>query len=322
MPKVDLIALPQFFSSTYAFGNVYGVSRTTSHELAHNIFGNLVIIQWWDMISQFPECKFSARSKATARPDVEGSQLGQEFLQRPVPLEGGRGVTVMEPTVRRVDRALDGLGYDGVEVDGFVRGFGHFEYERPVGSFIFRGGICRLPIGASQGSQPHAVGRFIVRGEIGEDRGTVEGRVVFGEVEPAFLVGAVLVTPADPDPDDVGGRERQRPARLDQIRIADGGDQLVDRHRRNEHLVLHGRPVPEDHPLPPGVDPDHLRVEPEPLPRDRPGHGLPDASRSSAGGEPELRVRTPIPGDFIFHHVGADQLEVRGGNAFTQPFAK
>ncbi|CAG0897985.1 unnamed protein product [Darwinula stevensoni] len=70
MPKMDLLALPQSGAGAMEhwglvtfredfllvdvdaedFTRVFEVNAVTSHELAHNFFGNLVTLQWWDLI--------------------------------------------------------------------------------------------------------------------------------------------------------------------------------------------------------------------------------------------------------------------------------
>ena len=49
------------------------------------------------------------------------------------------------------------------------------------------------------------VGGLVVGGVVGEDGGAVEGAVVFGEVEPAFIANSFGPLAADTDANNVSG---------------------------------------------------------------------------------------------------------------------
>lgn len=145
----------------------------------------------------------SPATETPARVDVvfvlEG---GEELLEDAFALEGGGWVPVVEAAVVRADDLVRGLEHRGGEeacdavfedggfLDGFEAGFGDFEHDRPVRSFLRFGGFGLGAIGELlRGELGGGLG-LVVGGVVREDGGAVERAVVFGEVEPAFVADA------------------------------------------------------------------------------------------------------------------------------------
>ena len=140
---------------------------------------------------------------------VEG---GEEGFERAFALEGRGGVAVVEAAVVGGDdliggaehfggdETLDAVGEEVFVVDGLHGGFGNFEHDGPVGTFLGLG-LCGLFTGGElERGELLGVGGLVVWGVVGEDGSAVEGAVVFGEVEPAFVADAFGARPRTPTP--------------------------------------------------------------------------------------------------------------------------
>lgn len=79
---------------------------------------------------------------------------------------------------------------------------------------------------------------MVIGGVVGKDGGAVEGAIVFGEVEPAFITDAFGALAADADADDVGGAVEEVFGEGDEGLVAHFLDEGVDGHCVDEFLVL------------------------------------------------------------------------------------
>ncbi len=154
-------------------------------------------------------------AEAAAGVDVEVLQLGQELLENAFALESRGRVTVIEAAVVGGDNLVGWAEHFGVEepfdavaehvvvVDRLHAGFGNLEHDGPVGAFLRGGGRGRGAVGELHGRKLLGGWRLIVRRVIREYGGAVEGAVVFGEIEPAFIANALGTLAADANADDV-----------------------------------------------------------------------------------------------------------------------
>ena len=247
-------------------------------------------------------------AEPAAREDVLGLQGGEELLEHPLALEGrGRVAVIKAAVVGRddlvgglehggVEEAADGVGEEAGVVDGLEGGFRDFEHDAPVGAFLWgrRGGLGA--VGELEGGEFLGGGRLVVGGVVGEDGGAVEGAVVLGEVEPAFVADAFGPLAADADADDVGGAVEEVFGEGDEGLVAQFLDEGVDGHGVDEFLILDSLAVLEGDDLCVCVDgfdttllAEHLVLL---------GDGLsdrnPDGACASMGREAEGGVGTPI----------------------------
>ena len=145
---------------------------------------------------------------------IEG---GEEGLQHGFAREGWGGVAVVEAAVVGGDdfvggaehfcgdEAFDAVGEKVFVVDGLHGGFGDFEHDGPVGTFLGVGCGGLLAGGEVERGELFGVGGLIVWGVVGEDGGAVEGAVVFWEIEPAFIADTFGALATDTDADNVSG---------------------------------------------------------------------------------------------------------------------
>lgn len=134
-------------------------------------------------------------AEAATRPDVLLLQLRQQLGEGTLALQGWSRVAVVEAAVvggddlvvgpehLGVDETLDGLGQDGLLVDGLQRRLGDLQHDGPVRTLL-RLGVLRLgAVGQLQSGQLLGRVGLVVGGVVGEDGRTVEGAVVLREVE-------------------------------------------------------------------------------------------------------------------------------------------
>lgn len=134
-------------------------------------------------------------AEAATRPDVLLLQLRQQLGEGTLALQGWSRVAVVEAAVvggddlvvgpehLGVDETLDGLGQDGLLVDGLQRRLGDLQHDGPVRTLL-RLGVLRLgAVGQLQSGQLLGRVGLVVGGVVGEDGGPVEGAVILGEVE-------------------------------------------------------------------------------------------------------------------------------------------
>lgn len=137
--------------------------------------------------------------------------------------------------------------------------------------------------------------RAVVRRVVGEDGGAVEGRVVFGEVEPALVTDARGKDATDSDTDNVRRREDElaRDGAEVLCLVDDLGDE-VERGGRDHRAVRDGGAVRKVGNLLVSLDTLDRLVEGEALLRESLGDGLPDTSSTVTGREAESGVGTPV----------------------------
>ena len=78
---------------------------------------------------------------------------------------------------------------------------------------------------------------LVVGGVVGEDGGAVEGAIVLGEVEPAFVANALWANAADADAKDVCGAVEEISSERDKRRVAHLFGERVDSHGADELVI-------------------------------------------------------------------------------------
>lgn len=189
---VDLGALDQSPLSVLAAVDEVGVVEGHLNGTVDNVVGGLDtqhegVVLVADLVAPAAE--------AATGVDTLGLEAGQELGEDTLTLKGGGGVAVVEAAVVGgddlvlrpdhvgVDETLNGLGEEGVVVDGFVGGFGDFQHDGPVWTFLRSGVLGLGAIGKLLGGKLDGWLRLVVGGVVGEDGGAVEWAVVLGEVE-------------------------------------------------------------------------------------------------------------------------------------------
>lgn len=149
----------------------------------------------------------SPAAEASSRVDILGLQLGQEVLQDALTLEGGGRVAVVKAAVvggddlvggldhPGVDQTLDGVSEDVGLVDRLHGRLGDLQHDGPVRALLGLAG--RGPAAVAEGlrGKLHGLIGLVVGGVVGEDRGSVERAVIFGEVELRHVSNGVLGGP-------------------------------------------------------------------------------------------------------------------------------
>ena len=197
-------------------------------------------------------------AEAAAGENIHFFQLGEQFCQHSLALEGRCRVSVVEGSVVCGDyfvlgfyhvgvyQALDTFCEDFLAVDGFHYGFGDFEHDTPIGSLFRFGRAGFAAVGELlRGEFRRGLGLVVGR-VVGEDRGAVEGTVVLGEVEPAFVADSFRTLAADTDADNVGCAVEEAFAEGDEFFVAHGFDEVVDGHGVDEFFVVYGCAVAEE----------------------------------------------------------------------------
>jgi len=274
-------------------------------------------------------------AEAATRPDTLLLQLGQDLGEGTLTLQGGGGVAVVEAAVVGrdnlviglehvgVDQTLDGVGQELVVVDGLHGRLGNLQHDGPVGTLL---SLSTLGLGAiSQldgGKLLRGLG-LVVGGVVGEDGGTVEGAVVFGEVQPALVTDALGAGTTDTNTDNVGGGVEELLGEGHQLLVIHGLGQEVDGHGGDQLRVADGGAVGQGDGLVVGVDLGDLALLAEAgvLLGDGVGHGNPDTTGTVTGGEPEGSIGTPVTGGLVQDDVGGHGLEVGGSDTLTEPSA-
>lgn len=164
-------------------------------------------------------------------------------------------------------------------------------------------------------------GRLVVGGVVGEDGGAVEGAVVLGEVEPAFVADAFRALAADADADDVGGAVEEVFGEGDEGLVAHLLDEGVDGHCVDEFLVLDRLAVLKGDDLCICVDgfDTALLAEHFVLLGDGLSDSNPDGASTAMGRKAEGGVGTPVACCLLKNNILGDGLDIRGRYSLTQP---
>lgn len=134
-------------------------------------------------------------AEAATGVDVLCLQLGQNFGQHTVALDGGCGVAVVELAVvgrndlvvgldqLGVDQSLDGVLQEVLLVHGLHGRLGNLQHDGPVGALLRLARLRLAAVCQVQSWELDVLLGLVVGGVVGEDGGTVEWAVVFGEVQ-------------------------------------------------------------------------------------------------------------------------------------------
>lgn len=274
-------------------------------------------------------------AEAAARVDVQVLQLGQELLEHAFALEGWRWIAVVEAAVvkrddfvgwlehSRVYEALDAVFHEGAVVDGLHRRLGDFEHDGPVWAvgFLVLGGLGA--IGETHRGKQRCFCGLVVRAVVGEDGGAVEGAVVFGEVEPAFVADAFGARAADADANDVRAAEKEFGGEGDEVLVAHFLAERVDSHGVDHLVVFDFGAVGQEGDVRFSVNllDSTMLAEALLVVWDSVGDGNPDASSAVSSWETEGRVWSPVPGSLVEDYVLDRLLDVWSGNSLTEPLA-
>lgn len=273
-------------------------------------------------------------SEAAARVDVvRVLQRGQELLEDALALERRGRVAVVEAAVVgrydlvlgldhvRGDEAGDAVLEDRGFVDGFQAGLGYLEHDGPVGAFLRVGGVGFGAGGELLRGELGGGLRLVVGRVVGEDGGAVEGAVVFGEVEPAFVADPLGAGAANANADDVGGGVEEVFAEGDEVRLVHFLDERVDGHGADEFLVGNGLAVLEGDYFAVGVNGFHGTVRTKL--RLFLGNGVcycnPNAACATVGREAESCVGTPVAGGLLEDDVLGHGLQIWSGDTLAEP---
>lgn len=274
-------------------------------------------------------------TEATTGPDTLLLQLGEDLGEGTLTLQAGGGVTVVEAAVvgrddlvsggehLSVDETLDGLGKELLVVNGLHGRLGNLQHDGPVRTLLGLGARGLRAIGELEGGQLLGGLGLVVGGVVGEDGGTVERRVVLGEVEPALVTDALGALTTDTDTDNVGGGVEELLGEGDELLVAHGLGEEVDSHGGDELGVTNGGAIGEGNGLVVGVNLGDLALltEASVLLGDGVGNTDPDTTSTVAGGETEGSVGTPVTGGLVEDDVGGHGLEVGGSDTLTEPSA-
>lgn len=272
-------------------------------------------------------------AETATRPDALLLKLGQDLGQSALTLQRWGGVAVVEAAVvggdnlvtrtehLGVDQTLDGVGQESVVVDGLHRRLRHFQHDGPVGTLPGLAVLGLRAVRQLDGGQLLRALRLVVGGVVGEDGGPVEGAVVLGEVQPALVTNALRPRATDTHTDNVGGGVEELLGGGDQVGVGHGVGQEVDGHGGDQTLVANSSTIGHFNSLAVGVDLGDLALltEASVLLGDGVGHGNPDTTGTTASGETEGRVGTPVTSGLVQDDVGGDGLEVGGSHTLTKP---
>jgi hypothetical protein len=298
-------------------------------------------------------------AEAATGVDALGLEAGEELGEDTFTLERRGGVAVVEAAVvggddlvfgldhLGVDETLDGIGEEGVVVDGLVGRFGDFQHDGPVWACLGAGILGLGAVGKLLGGELDGRLRLVVGGVVGEDGGAVEWAVVFGEVElfgqgvsidvvvkivssqiswntyPALVSNSLRAFTSDTNTNNVGGGEEQSLAEVDQLLVTHLLDKSVHGHGGDQLVVSDSGAILESNGLVIGVHLADLAVVAEAslLLGDSVCNRNPDSTSSSMCGEAESGIGAPVASSLLEDDVLGDGLEVRGGDTLTQPGA-
>lgn len=190
--RVDLGALDQSPLGVLAAVDEVGVVEGHLNSTVDNVVGGLDtkherVVLVADLVAPAAE--------AAAGVDALLQEAGEELGEDTLTLEGGGWVAVVEAAVvggddlvfwpdhLGVDETLDGVGEEGVVVDGLVGRFGDFQHDGPVWTFLGFGAAGLGAVGNLLGGELDGGLRLVVGRVVGEDGGAVEWAIVLGEVE-------------------------------------------------------------------------------------------------------------------------------------------
>jgi aminopeptidase N len=159
MPKLDMVALPDFEAGamenfgciTYRETDLLVDSRTggisdrkrvavvVAHEMAHQWFGDMVTMQWWDnlWLNEGFATWMETKAAATWHPEWDFSQDDAQSLDETLNLDSGRTTRTIRATADtpdEINEMFDGIAYGKA---GAVIGM----VENYVGKEVFRQGV-------------------------------------------------------------------------------------------------------------------------------------------------------------------------------------
>ena len=164
---------------------------------------------------------------------------------------------------------------------------------------------------------------MVVGRVVGEDGRAVEGAVIFGEVEPAFVANTLRALATDADADDVGGGVEERLGEVDQFLVPHFLDARVDGNGRDELVVGDGLSIVERVLLRLAVDRLDRPVGTEAsfFFREGFGDGNPDPTCAIERWETESSVGAPVAGGLLQDDILGHGLEIWIGYTLAKPCA-